>query len=249
LDESCSDATHVITRARFGALNIEAEGPRAGDAPPERWSITRPGSTDTLIDVTLAPVGPHATRRVCMGLTKYRKTFVPPPFLSELYVSAPLHCDATCDNGGCACSAGHGDRCAIENGVSDSALRQVCEFGGDRSAEACAELSRRSQGAAALEFAWQACERGRQACDSTAQLLSATNAKTDPRFERALRYACASGNVESCCAWGDHQLDHPEIQSGAVDLVRNLCAEGKQLCCASLKAHGRSAPARRRQPN
>lgn len=249
VDESCADATHVITRARFGDLTIEAEGPRGGGKAPEHWALTAPTTANTLIDVTLAPVGSHATRRVCMGLTRYRQASVPPPFLGEVYRSAPLRCDSTCDGGTCSCATGRGERCRDAVAPSNEELRMVCEIGGNRSAVACGELSMRLQGDAGLDYAWLACERGRQACDRTAELLAARKAKGDARFERALRYGCASGNVELCCAWGDEKLDHTEAPQVAADVLRDLCAEGRQRCCTALKKHGRPIPPRRRQPD
>jgi hypothetical protein len=249
VEESCADATHVITRARFGALSIEAEGPRRGQGPPDHWTLSAAASADTLIDVTLAPVGERATRRVCMGLTKYRQAFVPPPFLGEVYRSTPLRCDSTCDDGSCSCATRRGGRCGGAAAASDAELRTVCDVGGDRSAVACSELSMRLQGDVGLEYAWLACERGRQGCDRTAELLAARKAKDDTRFERALRYGCASGNVELCCAWGSEKLDHEPALPAAADILRDLCAEGRQRCCTALQTHGRAIPPRRRQPD
>lgn len=249
VDEGCADATHVITRARFGALTIEAEGPRRGGDAPEHWPLTAATTADTLIDVTLVPVGPHATRRVCMGLTKYRQGSVPPPFLGQVYRSTPLRCDSTCDDGSCSCTAGRGGHCRNAGAASDSELRTVCELGGDRSAVACGELSSRLQGDAGLEYAWLACERGRQACERAAELLAARRAKDDTRFERAARYGCASGNAELCCVWGQERLDRAGASTAVAEMLTDVCAEGRQRCCTVLRTHGLPVPARRRQPD
>lgn len=249
VDESCTDATHVITRARFGTLAIDAEGPRRGSAQPERWALSTATNSDTLIDVTLAPVGSRATRRVCMDLTKHRQASVPPPFLGELYRSTPLRCDSPCADGSCSCASGRGERCQGVGAATEADLRTLCELGGNRSAVACGELSKLLQYDAALEYAWLACQRGRQACDRTAELLTARKAKADTRFESALRFGCASGNIELCCAWGDEKLNQPEAPQAAADTLRDLCAEGRQHCCAALKTHGRPVPPRRRQPD
>jgi len=234
LEASCAEATHVITRARFGHLRVEAEPPRTSTERQNRWLLTTEARGVALVDVTLEAVGHHATSSNagarCMGLAGYRSSWAPASFRGESYIAPPEYCVVECGSGlfDCAKSCAAGVRATCQKEFMGSApgandlLRGACTAGfgescGAQSGSTMAELT-------------AVCEQGGDLSARVCGELSTLSSG-----DRAVGYAwmaCERGRVQ-CDRVAELLRAARQTADARYGLaLRYGCASGQtELCC------------------
>jgi hypothetical protein len=231
---SCAGATHILVGARWGSLEIDAESARGTAKHPQLTPLVRRSEDEQLVDLTLLSIAElEPTSKIepaCMGMLEPSDGPAPAPFLGQRRPPVPPRCRAA------------------RAPASPEQLPALCEHWTGQSAQACIEVSQSQEGEAAVNYAWRACQRGRSGCERVVELLRALAKEADPRYQAALRLACAGGKHELCCAWGQQQLDVTSARDEALGVLRYYCAESVQACCKVLSKRGYQVPDRRQRP-
>lgn len=231
---SCADATHVLIGARWGSLAIDAESGGGAATEPRLTPLVRRSEDEQLVDVSLLSIAElEPTPKIqpaCMEILEPSGGGAPAAFLGRQRPPLPERCRAA------------------RAPASPDQLQARCEQWTSQSAWACTELSQSQEGEAAVDYAWRACQRARKGCEHVVELLQAQAKEADPRYQAALRLACASGKHELCCEWAQQQLDVTSARNEALGVLRYYCADSVQSCCKVLSKRGYQVPPRRQRP-